>query len=166
VTIRGDHEQLYRLGLVDEIKGRTPSEGGVEGDLGPAYRVKLKFSFAPRFRLRMTIYPYADVGFVSFTPPNQRLDANGESVPYGWYATRDITIQSFLIKHGFPPPPPGTGRVDTTEVESAPVKKAAGVPLSGSGGGWPPWGWALFAGGLTAATLVTALRFRRRALAR
>jgi hypothetical protein len=127
-----------------KVREDSVSELGLApADLGPRYLVTYRYDFGPGREddlIRQELYPYADGGPVTFTPPGQVLTGEGMApIGSGWFQA-DPGFFEFLVEEGLP---------DT--------KPLAAVSQP------PPWTWIL-AGlvGLAAVVALAAPRVRRR----
>ena len=154
VIARGDTATLWEYGInrADPINGL----GSTPSDLGAEYLVTYGFRF--RDDIRQDLYPYAEGGPVTYTPPRQALTGLfGERgymrVTPGWFQSKTSGFVGYLVDHGLP------GRN-----LAAPVATAATVPDSApEAEGW--WTTILVVlGGATALSLVKlSVRIRRSA---
>ena len=159
ITItHGSYENLMQTGLLD-LKSPTLSIYDMtRRDLGPAYQARYRMDYAPRHQLRQVVYPYANGGPVTFTPPGQHLGQDYESFQGGWYLA-PTALLPFLVKNGFPEEAPGTKPERKVEVATAGLATGA---ESGSSDGWI---WVVVGAvvvGLAATVLVARMAVRRR----
>jgi hypothetical protein len=130
-----------------KVREDSVSELGLTpADLGPRYLVTYRYHYGPGREddlIRQQLYPYADGGPVTFTPPGQVLTGEGMApIGSGWFQA-DPGFFEFLVEAGLP--------------EAKPLA-AVSQPA--------PWTWIL-AGlvGLAAVAALAAPRMRRRILA-
>jgi hypothetical protein len=100
----------------DRVFDNVPQKGG----LGPRYRATFHWLVGPDETrpIRQELYPFADSGALSFTPPGQKK--LGGASRGGWYkAGPELTL--LLIDAGVPVPPSYT----------LPVPVVAAPPLTG-----------------------------------
>jgi hypothetical protein len=97
-----------KAGLFAALFGETPdrlSGDRPKGDLGPRYVATYQWligqdATAP---IRQDVYPFADGGAVTYTPPRQKV--GGGNPPGGWYrAGGELTM--LLVAAGVPVPAP------------------------------------------------------------
>jgi hypothetical protein len=142
-------DRMWELSGASWMRKREDSVfelGLAPADLGPRYLVTYRYDFGPGREhdlIRQELYPYADGGPVTFTPPGQVLTGEGMApIGSGWFQA-DPGFLEFLVRNGLP--------------ETKPLA-AVSQPA--------PWTWIL-AGlvGLAAVAALTASRVRRRMLA-
>ena len=113
-------------------------------DLGPRYFVTYRYDYGPSRGddlIRQELFPYADGGPVTFTPPGQVLTGEGmAAIGSGWFQA-DPGFFEFLVEEGLPE-----------------IEPLAAVSQPG------PWAWFLVGlAGLAVLSLI-APRVRRRVL--
>ncbi|MFN2544154.1 MAG: hypothetical protein ABR600_06230 [Actinomycetota bacterium] len=142
---------LWETGIAQDKMATLKMLGATDADLGPGYRAEYRFDFAPRDSVHQTLYPYAQGGPLSYTPP-QTLRRFGE-VESGWFrGSRDLL--AFLVRHGLPRTAPDDGSV--VQLTTA-ARETTGSSMS-------PWLWVLLAVGGVAViggTTVATRRLRR-----
>ncbi len=147
---RSDAATLWEYGIsrADSIT----SPGSTPSDLEVGYLVTYTFRF--RDDIRQDLYPYAQGGPVTYTPPHQELTGLfGERgymrVTAGWYRSRTAGFLGYLVDHGLPERDP-----------VAPVATADAAPDSalGAEGLWTTI--LVVLGGSTALFLVSVARRR------
>ena len=145
---------------MEDHKSDSVAELGVPyAELGPRYVVTYRFDFgpeAPDARARQFLYPYADGGPVTYTPPGQILSAEVFESPLtaGWWQA-EPGLLVFLVQNGLPQ----TNPVAADELP-APASGTQPVPTTRS----VPWGWILLGLAGLAALSLTAPGVRRRVL--
>lgn len=135
--------ELSGASWMKKREGSVSELGLAPGDLGPRYLVTYRYHYWPGREddlIRQELYPYADGGPVTFTPPGQVLTGEGmAAIGSGWFQA-DPAFFEFLVEEGLP---------DT--------KPLAAVSRSA------PWTWILFGlAGLLAVGGLAASRLRRR----
>jgi hypothetical protein len=143
-------------GLDDARAGSIAELGLTTSELGPKYVVTYWFDHRGAEMARQKLYPYAEGGPVTYTPPGQRVAEGqpwGGAITAGWYQGSPGFFQ-YLVDQGLQ---------ETNPVAGAASRKSASdtVPAPRS----TPWDWiALALAGLVAMTLA-APRLHRRILA-
>jgi hypothetical protein len=114
-----DAEGLWESGIdvaggLDDTRAHSVEELGLTpADLGPKYRVTFRFGF-PDDLIRQDLYPYAEGGPVTYTPPGQEVTAGVDmSITAGWFRSSPGFFR-YLVDHGLPETDPLT-RVATRE---------------------------------------------------
>jgi hypothetical protein len=156
---------MWESGLLDDRKQDSVSDLGVAvGELGPQYRLTYRFDFGPgnpEQVVRQVLYPYAEGGPVTYTPPGQRQtgaeDLTGMGfdmpIPGGWFRPNSGFFQ-YLVEHGFPATNPLA-----VAPEAAPIDPVPDAPPTGQA---VPWGWILIGvAGIAAASLISPTLRRR-----
>jgi hypothetical protein len=142
-------------GGLDDARPDSVEELGIEAAaLGPRYVVTYRLiagSKRPAI-VRQDLYPYAEGGPVTHTPPGQRIAEGmpwGGPISAGWYRSPPEFLR-YLVEQGLPE----TNRVVTADRGSVPDARSEAGPTI--------WVWiALALAGLVAAS-VTAPRLRHR----
>jgi hypothetical protein len=143
-------------GGLDDVRPDSLEELGLEdAELGPGYAVTYRLiagSKRPEI-VRQELYPYAQGGPVTHTPPGQRIAEGmpwGGPISAGWYQGSPEFFQ-YLVEQGLPE----TNPVVIADGASAPdVAPAAGSTF---------WIWIALALAGVVAVSVTVPRLRRRA---
>jgi hypothetical protein len=132
-------------GGTDNVRADVVEELGLApADLGPTYVVTYRFH--DDVLVRQDLYPYAEGGPVTYTPPGQEITVGiTMQITSGWYRSSH-TFFEYLIDHGLPSANP-------IAAEAGP---AASRPQS------VPWVGILGLGGLSAILSLVALAKRRR----
>jgi hypothetical protein len=140
-------------GGLDDTRADSVEELGLTpADLGPRYLVTYRFDGGNDL-IRQDLYPYAEGGPVTYTPPGQELTA-GVRIPMlaGWYRS-SLGFFHYLVGHGLP--------------EANPVASLAareGAPDAAPRTRTAPWaGIVVILGGVAALSLV-AVAVRRRVI--
>jgi hypothetical protein len=109
---RGDSATVWEYGIgsvggVDDARADSAEELGLTpADLGPRYVVAYRFGFHDD--IRQDLYPYAEGGPVTYTPPHQKLTglfgaAGFMRVTPGWYRSRSsLGFFLYLVDNGLP----------------------------------------------------------------
>ena len=151
VVARGDAATLweYAISRADSITalGSTPS------DLGVKYLVTYSFRF--RDDIRQDLYPSAEGGPATYTPPRQELtglfgEAGYMQVTPGWYQSSTPGFLGYLVDHGLP------GRDPAVPVATAGAAPESAPAAEGS------WTTILVVLGGSTALSLAALATRRR----
>ena len=134
-----------RAGSVEEL-GLTPA------DLGPRYLATYRFHGSDDL-IRQDLYPYANGGPVTYTPPGQELNAGIKmSITAGWYQS-SLDFFHYLVDQGL---------LETNPVASVATREPATDTAPGMQA-TPRAGIAVVLVGLAALSLA-ALAVRRRVL--
>lgn len=143
-------------GLDDTRADSVEKLGLTPANLGPRYLITYRFGIG---RARQDLYPYAEGGPVTYTPPGQELGRRRDTPDFlrnmpiiaGWYRSPRVFFH-FLVDYGLP---------ETNPVRSVTRERA---PDTAPGSRTVPWvSILLVLGGLTALS-VAALGARRRVL--
>jgi hypothetical protein len=161
VSVDGERNPIWQLGL-DAWKVKVLGAVGVsKRDLGPAYQGRFRLDWAPGTLLHQVVYPYADGGPWTYTPPGQhvgRYQPTPIPIAAGWYHGSPKLLR-FLIASGFPATAPEAASDGPTVSNVAPrtaATRGAGDPS------WPVWAWPVIAGILGLGLALTVARRRRR----
>jgi hypothetical protein len=153
-----DTEGLWESGIdvaggLDDTRADSVEELGLTpADLGPEYLVTYRFDGGNDL-IRQDLYPYAEGGPVTNTPPGQELTA-GVRIPMlaGWYRS-SLGFFHYLVDHGLP---------EANPVASVAARERA--PDAAPGIRTAPWaGIVVILGGAAALSLV-AVAVRRRVI--
>ena len=153
-------DRMWEAGVMEDHKSDSVAELGVPfARLGPRYLVTYRFDFgpeAPDARARQFLYPYADGGPVTYTPPGQVLSAElfESPLPTGWWQA-EAGLLDFLVENGLPASAPVA-----EEAPAAGDVTLDAPPATGSA----PWGWILLGLVGLAGLSLTAPGVRRRVL--
>jgi hypothetical protein len=130
-------------GGLDDTRADSAAELGLTAaELGPRYLVTYRIhgggSTAVEI-VRQELYPYADGGPVTYTPPGQRIAEGmpwGGAISAGWYQSSPKFFD-YLVRQGLPE----TSPVVAADRESAPDPGLATGPTPGAGSSWCSPGW-------------------------
>jgi hypothetical protein len=172
---------LFQTGVFGTKTAGPWTEGLDRSELGAPYRMVTSPDWDPSSHVVVLVYPYANGGPWTYTPPNQGIGPGTEMVVGGWWQVGHRLIGSFspriaaqfrhfLVRRGFPGEAPAYTAPATAlpgqPVQAAPAEKTAVGPSStGPRGDWPVWAWILIATGIVGALLLVADRQRRRVAA-
>jgi hypothetical protein len=151
----GGTNPIWQLGLDSRKVKALATVGVAKRDLGPAYEGRFRMDFAPQFLVHQVVYPYADGGPWTYTPPGQRIYAR---LPVGWYHGSP-RLRRYLISFGFPKTAP-----DATKPAAASdtFKRTVAAQPAPPHGSWPAWAWIAITLGVGALVLLVATRYRKR----
>jgi hypothetical protein len=152
-------DRMWELSGASWMKKRedSVSELGLgPADLGPRYLVTYRYDFGPGREddlIRQDLYPYADGGPVTFTPPGQVLTGEGMApIGSGWFQAEPGFFE-YLVDEGLAEKNPvAAGATREPATDSASATRSA------------PWAWILFGLAGLAALSLTAPGVRRRVL--
>jgi hypothetical protein len=103
-----DADRMWEAGIMESGKWDTLTAFRMNrGELGPRYTVTYRFEFAfgsgpKRYVAVQDLYPYAEGGPVSYTPPGQQLGEEfAEPLPSGWWQAGP-EFRMFLVENGLP----------------------------------------------------------------
>jgi hypothetical protein len=145
-------------GGLDDTRAHSIAELGLTAaGLGPRYVVTYRFEAGGTTAelVRQELYPYAEGGPVTYTPPGQGLAEGrpwGGAISAGWYQSSS-SFFDYLVDQGLPETNPAGGAAGS---ESAPDTVSAAQAT--------PWGWIALALAGVLALSVAASRLRRRIL--
>jgi hypothetical protein len=151
---------MWRSGIMDDSKLSLSDYGLTTADLGPRYAVTYRFDLGPGTRndvLRQDLYPYAEDGPVTFTPPGQAITGSYGNIRIvsGWWKPLPGFLE-YLVSKGLPAANPVAAAIrpapDADPAPGTPATQAA------------PWAWILLGLAGLAALSLTAPSVRRRAL--
>jgi hypothetical protein len=154
-------DRMWESGILDDtrIEGSLSEFGLISADLGPKYVVTYRFDFGPSTAddvIRQDLYPYAEGGPVTYTPPGQQFTTEefDAPIPSGWYQTTPAFFD-FLVENGLPATNPvGGAAKPAPRIEPAADAAPANQPA--------PWAWVIVViGGLAALALATPAVRRR-----
>jgi hypothetical protein len=113
VSRLGEHTGLLELGFADfGDHAAGLAEQQPDGDLGPEYRIEwtVPNSAGTADTFVQRLYPYAEAGPVTYTPPGQSY--MGVVTLSGWYVGGS-ELRAALTEVGVPEQPPATGPAAT-----------------------------------------------------
>lgn len=131
-------------GFYPAVFGQAPDPmepGRPQGDLGPRYTVSYTMPGPDGVStLRQELYPYADGGALTYTPPGQRFFGT-ERTRGGWFRAYP-DLKPMLVEAGLP------------------ATRPTGSPNSGLDVSWPTTGVAALLVGMLGAALLAVVRRR------
>jgi hypothetical protein len=152
----GGTNPIWQLGLDSRKVKALATVGVAKQDLGPAYEGRFRMDFAPQFLVHQVVYPYADGGPWTYTPPGQRIYAR---LLVGWYHGSPRLLR-YLISSGFPKTAPDATNPAAASDTSKRTLAAQPPPPHGS---WPTWAWIAIAAAVGGGGMLIAASRRRHA---
>jgi hypothetical protein len=118
ITLSGDelwfqNRNRYPIHFaLERLMWGSTSEDAPEGGLGLRYRLRYVLRVFPFggddiVPLIQDLYPYADGGPITHTPPSQSVrlpgSASPQVIPSGWQAFPEEVVEGVMHRHGLPP---------------------------------------------------------------